>query len=90
MFFFGQWWEISLESFSELQYLIDFLWFLDQMCTPCEIVNDKDEDDGDDIGHDDVDIDNDDDDDIGDDDFGIWCARRVKLSIDGWRGRDWE
>ena len=49
-----------------------------------------DEDDGDDIGHDDVDIDNDDDDDVGDDDFGIWCARRVKLSIDGWRGRDWE
>ena len=55
MFFFGQWWEISLESFSELQYLIDFLWFLDQMCTPCEIVNDDDEDEGDDVGHDDFD-----------------------------------
>ena len=68
MFFFGQWWEISLESFSELQYLIDFLWFLDQMCTPCEIVNDDDEDEGDDVGHDDFDDDDDDDD---DDDFGI-------------------
>ena len=68
MFFFGQWWEISLESFSELQYLIDFLWFLDQRCTPCEIVNDDDEDDDDDIGNDDVDIDNDDGDDIDDND----------------------
>ena len=29
------------------------------MCTPCEIVNDDDEDEGDDVGHDDVDNDDD-------------------------------